>query len=298
MALDPHQYEYRSRTFGNGTDVLVERFPEGLRGGDYRMADRELPRGHGAIPGLHTAPARDVVLTLVSTIDKFHADTAALMDTMDDLAAVFAVSSDPGVDRKFRFNLPSWGERFLYARPAGHSTPDVRGNLLRFRGALTCADPRIYGPDEHVATIPIYTPTTGGGDYPGDYPKDLTASGTLERVVTNAGRGHANPTFSLAKAPGSIGQASSVTLTNRTTGDVLEVVTPIGPGQTLTWRGRAFVTATGEQVLTLDGASRYGDWQHPREPFRLAPGDNVIRMEVGGDTDGVKGWLTYRDTWM
>lgn len=59
----------------------------------------------------------------------------------------------------------------------------------------------------------------------------------------------------------------------------------------------ALVKGTAATIVSLDGATRYNDWQLPREEFGLTPGDNVLRFEVDGTSTDAKCSLSWFDTW-
>jgi hypothetical protein len=163
--------------------------------------------------------------------------------------------------------------------------------------ALTCADPRIYSAELHTELVPVFSPSGGGADYPVDGDKDFTSGTSAEVVVSNAGAADAWPTLRF-HGPRDGGTLTAVELTNRTTGTVLGIVTAVGAGQVLTVDMRALVTGNGDLVVGIDGSSRYGSWQQPRTPFALAPGDNVLRLEVTGTTQDAPCIVTWRDTWL
>jgi hypothetical protein len=63
----------------------------------------------------------------------------------------------------------------------------------------------------------------------------------------------------------------------------------------------AYVRAIPDNLIVYIGtSSRFGDWAHPREPFRLSPGFNELKFEVLGTspTTDAAASVSWRDTFI
>ena len=129
-----------------------------------------------------------------------------------------------------------------------------------------------------------------------DWEVDFTGAGTgSDVVVNNAGNANAYP---IVKFFGPIaGTCLGILLQNLTTDVDLSIGSTITTGQVLTADMDSRIRGMGTRVIDLSGASRYGDWDLPRDTFYLQPGDNVIRFSLlGGTSTDVTASLTWRDT--
>lgn len=287
MTLSDGQYSYGGLVFGLGTSYEVT-LAEGLEGVVVRSGDRPLPRGHGNVPGAHYADARQPVLSMAVV------GTTAQMDALvQDLADTFAPQVAP---LPLVWKRPSIPERVVYARPLQFAPPRAAG-VRRPKVALTCADPRIYSADVHTMTVPLYTASGGGLEFPFDYPLDFSAGVSVDATANNAGAADTYPLIRFY-GPTDGGTLTGVTLTNLTTGESITITTPVTAGQILTFDGRAFITGSGDLVVGLDGSSRYGSWAQPRTPFRLPPGDSLLRFTTAGTSTAVVCVLSYQDAWL
>lgn len=290
MTLLDGQYQYGSLLLGVGSPYGIRRI-EGLEDLNVRSSDRTLPRNHGSVPGPHYASAKDVIVELVV---KNSGDPETLAERLADLRAAFKIQATP---KLLKWKRPGRVERQINVAPIQVQHVDEYAFVDRVafpRIALTAADPRIYSTELHQATLSVYDPTGPGLDYPIDYPAEFPAPATGV-LIHNSGSADAYP---LVRFYGpSSGTTDEVLLRNVTTGQVQEVVTPIAPGQVLTVDNEAHVTGSGEQVVGLDGSTRYGSWSQPRTPLRLPPGDSLLRYEVVGETTTLC-VVTWRDTWI
>jgi hypothetical protein len=63
------------------------------------------------------------------------------------------------------------------------------------------------------------------------------------------------------------------------------------------------ITGAPRSPITLDGQSKYGSWQLPRDPFRIDPdpsgqgGFNNLYLRTTPAGAPVTATLEYRDTW-
>lgn len=295
MTVDDHQYAYRGVVFGGGTAYdLVE--VEGLEGFETRVGDRDLPRGHGAIPGRHYASARLVRFVLRLFDPSTGNDEAVVEQLRADLHRAFRIRSE-AVDDELVFQRPGQPERMVRCRPISvPATLNKPGRWVReLQVAFRAADPRIYSAAVHQAVVPLYTPG-GGADWPADITKDTTAGTAVEAVATNAGDADAYPLIRFYGP--AAGTVTAVKLTNRTTGQALEIVTPVAAGQILQADMDAAATSVDRQIIGIDGSTRYAAWALPRTPFALVPGDNVLRFEITGTSTTVRCLVDWRDTWL
>lgn len=286
--MDGHTYTYRGLTFGEGADILVTRV-DGLGGFEARSGDREIPRGHGSTPGKHFAASRQVMFRL-----HVNGDPTSVEEMLAELQTAFLVSEDD--QHELRFARPGRPERMIRCRPIVLPRVDTPPAFFASPSvALIAADPRIYSVARRQLDVPLFS-AGGAIDYPVEYPKDYTSGVYLDAVARNAGNADAYP---LVRFYGpSTGTLTRVVLRNLTTGAVLDIDTDILTGQILTFDGEALVTVNGNQVVGLDGASRYGDWQQPREPFALPPGESLLRFEITGTGTTARCLLTWHDTWI
>lgn len=286
--MDDHRYSYRGFEFGEGTDVLVSEV-DGLSGYESRAGDTDLPRNHGGVAAPQYVVPKQIMLRFWIDTD-VEASMAALRD-------VFAVRGD-GESADLVFARPGMPERLIRCRPeaiARTETPE-NAQLAQPAVVLKAHDPRFYAAVEQSVSVPLYTPGGGAINYPVNYPKNFAAGIAAQAVATNDGSADAYP---LVRFFGpTVGTVTGVLLQNLTTGEDLEISATITSGQVLYFDGTAFVTANGEQVVHLDGASRYGDWEQPRVPFRLQPGDNVLRFTLTGTSTDADCVVTWRSTWL
>jgi hypothetical protein len=290
MTLLDGQYQFNGLTLGVGTHYGIRRI-EGLEDVSARTNDKELPRGHGSVPGPHYVAAKDPVVDLVI---RANGNPVALAERLDRLRRAFDITD--GTPRPLAWKRPGHPVRRVLVSPVlvQHAEEFETVDRVAFpRIALTAADPRIYSEEAHTLTISTFDPAGSGDDYHGEYPKDFPDTVGGEGVAFNAGSSNAYPLLRFYGP--NAGTITTVTLRNLTTGQSLNVVTDIGPGQILTVDNLAHVTGAGTQVVGLNGVNRYGDWQQPRVPFVLPPGDSIVRYEADATTDCV---LLWRDTWM
>ena len=293
MTLLDGQYRFGGLTIGEGTAYGI-RSITGLEDLEVRSGDRELPRGHGSIPGPHFASAKDIVVDLVVRSDGTPSTLASRLATF---RAAYAVNDSPSA---LTWKRPGMPERQVDVTVIGRQHAESFETVDRVafpKVALTAADPRIYSTVEHSTALDPYDPGGGAIEYVLDYDVDWPAGIAGDGVANNAGSHNAYPVLKFY-GPTDAGTLTSVTLRNMTTGQLLTVTTPITTGQILTVDNLAHITGSGGQVVGLDGASRYGDWEQPREPFVLTPGDNLLRYEIEGTTTATECALLWRDTWL
>jgi len=285
MAAD-FTMQYDGLLFGAGTDIGIEQI-SGFEDFDTAQGDSAIPRGWGDVPGLHRVNSREVMLQLTAAND---AAMQLILDT-------FKPTDTPTA---LYLTEPTFGERFVYARPVGRAF--VRNPIHKFKKMVAVrfklADPRLYG-EEQNGIIPMYDSGGGGGvEYDIDYGIDFVGGATGDTIVTNDGNADAYPTLAIY-APTS-GTTATATLTNLDTGDTVDFTfsTDLNPGDIFTADMRRIVVVDPGDTpyIRLSGTNRYGDWDLPREPFAIPPGSSTLRFEIGGSgTDAVIS-VTFRDT--
>lgn len=296
MTLSDLQFEFRGLVFGAGTDFHINR-AEGFEGYEARTSDSDQPRGDGGIRGLDYVAPRTVAfeLALIETTSAGGADYEAAWASV---RAAFAPTRES--DHDLTFKRPGGVERLIRCRPISLVRVEEFGryNIVGFPPVvLRAVDPRIYSATEHTGNASVYAASQGGAEFPvAEFPVDFTGGTQNELVAENAGTADAYP---LVRFYGPVtGTCTGVKLTNTTNGDVLDIGATVTAGQILTADMEAAVTGANRLVISLGGASRYGDWELPRAAFRLSPGSNTLRFQVTGTSTDVVCNLAWRDTWM
>ena len=300
MALSDYTFSFRDLTFGaDGVDANDHGIGvaelNGIDDISVLSGDVRLPRDHGNIPGLHTVNAREVTMKLMVTGVK---RSQALADSMSEAFAAFQPTDD---FYPFNFKEPGMPERRINLRVIGrartrnpHTTHGMESVLVRF----TASDPRIYSETEHSTGVPIYDPSGSGIDYPEvEYAKDWPAL-SADAVINNAGDANSYPLLRFyGPAAGTI---TAVQITNTTTGQITILDSTLLINQILAADMGRIVTASPEDdpYIAIGATSRWGDWNLPRDPFYLAPGDNLLRYEVTGTTTDALLVVTHRDCWL
>lgn len=295
MPLDDLQFGYRGLTFGQGTDIYVNR-AEGFEGFEVRSSDSDLPRGDGSLRGLDYVAARTIAFEL-AVIEILGGDTT-YEEYWTQLRETFRPTRDG--DYELTFKRPGMPERMVRCRPVQLVRREDYGrfNTVGFPPVvLRAVDPRIYSAESRTGNVLVYAASQGGFDLPTEVNGlDFPGGSQTEFVAENTGTADAYPLIRFYGP--TTGTVTGVQLTNSTTGDVLEVAADIVTGQVLTVDMEAAATGANRLIVSLDGTSRYGDWQLPRSAFALAPGSNTIRFEVIGTSTDALCNLAWRDTWM
>lgn len=287
--IGPFNYQYRLNGWtglliGAGTNYPVESV-DGLEGWHVRHADADQPRDDGAIRGLDLQSARELMFRVSASSDGAARDVvearlSALYDALVPLR-------DEDVELVFR--QPGRPLRSIYYRPS-----DLNRELTLISAlsgiqpfALRAADPRVYSAVVRTLTIPVS-------------PDETEVVTTVAAI--NSGNARAYPTISIT-GPTSGVDVSRVSLFNATANVAFDVITTLQRGGEIIGDMRARVTGGRTSVVTLNGASKYGAWQMPREPFYIAPnpeaegGTNVLYMRTVPAGAPVTCRIEYRDTW-
>ena len=118
----------------------------------------------------------------------------------------------------------------------------------------------------------------------------------------NAGNARAYPSIRI-DGPTSGEPVSRIELVNATADVTFDVATTLPSRSVLVGDMEARVTAAPRSVITLDGQSKYGSWQFPRDAFFLAPdpqaqgGVNALYLRTTPGGAPVTCSLTWSDTW-
>jgi hypothetical protein len=297
MALTPLQRQYRGLVMGPGTEYeIIEE--TGLETLTVRSGTRPAPRAAGSIPGLHVADSKLVALTVeIATGD---AATAEVLDAA--LRAVMVVSESDQFE--YKFLLASGVESFVWARvidrPRKRDMASEQFGFYTRSIGFEVADPRIYSVEQHSENVPLLAADFPGFDLPDDLPFNMVAGTQSEAILINAGDQDAYPLCQFQFQSGGSDDWEGLVLTNETNGSVLDIDSTLTAGQILTADMDAYVRAVPDNLIVyIGGSSRFGDWQHPRDPFYLSPGSNVITFEVeaaGTPTTDAACLLSWRDT--
>lgn len=296
MTLGELQYSYRGLTFGEGCEVMVQS-ADGFEGFEVRDSDSDQPRGDGGIRGLDYSASRlvGITLTLAELEDRDGSIYEALWSSV---RSTFAPSRS--VDYPLAFKRPGQPERMIRCRPVSLTRSEEYLKFNRVGQAplvLRAADPRIYSTTVHEGVVPLYTgPSAAGTDLSIELPADFAPGARSEFVATNDGNADAYPVIQFY-GPTS-GTVAAVALENTTTGQVLSIDTAVAAGSILQADMDAAATAANRQLITLDGAGRYGDWRLPRVPFAIGPGSNTLKFTVTGTSTNAICRLQWRDTWL
>ena len=295
MTLSDYEFKYNGLTIGPDHPVgLIE--VEGLTDLTVNLGDVSIPRGSGDVPGLAVAQSKSVTLHLKVSGEARSAQLAADFDSVRD---AFAITQDP---KPLTWKEPGFDERLVYCRPVGvfvPRNPTLTKSHRPVTVRLKAADPRVYSSEEYSDTASVYNPSGGGTDYSKDGNIDYVGDETAgEIVATNKGTTDAYPVVRFY-GPSS-GTMTGAKIQNITTGAEADFDFASGLLSTdiFTADFRRLVTVDPGELpyIRLNSSNRYGEWQLPRIPFAIAPGDNVLRFEVDGTTTDSQAVITWRDT--
>lgn len=285
--IGPTNYQYRlggptGLLIGSGTKFHVEG-TSGLGGWQIRSSDDDLPRGDGALRGIDLQAARELTFSMNVGRGRYEAEL-----NMSDLYRALVPQREEDWELLMRF--PSLPLQMMRVRPADVMR-DRNSSQLMFAAqqfALRAADPRIYS----------YIPTRVEiQNTPATTPDD-----PLHTHVVNIGNSAAYPVITI-EGPTFGPPVTAIQLVNDTALVNFEARLVLQAGSTLVADMDARVTGAPRSPVTLDGQSKYGAWQLPREPFRIDPdptgfgGYNSLYLRTEPAGAPVRCWLTYRDTW-
>jgi hypothetical protein len=277
---------------GRGTDFGI-RGIRGLFDLDINSGAVPIPRGDGDIPGEDFIQAKNIELELAVEGPK---QSVTLADRIKEVRLAFKRAEEPA---PLYFRAPGSTEQFIRVRPIGRAIQeDVQSEhgLKPITLRLRASDPRLYSTTSKTRNMGLYQIDTGGTDAPLNFPLNFeVASTTTTEVLHNAGDAKSYPVLRFY-GPTDGGTVTGVKIINETTGQEFESTADILSGQVLKADMLAYVRADGKQVIGVDGASRYGDWVLPREPFYLQPGDNILKYQITGTSSESVANVTWFDT--
>lgn len=285
--IGPFVYQYRlggwsGLLIGDGTPYTVETH-EGLEGWTMRTSDDELPRGDGALRGVDLMTARQILFEIKLGSDERGAlnQQTDVEDQLDDLYRALIPQRDQ--DWELIWRHPGRPLRMIRVRPTDmmRELDWVQTVAQKQKFVLIASDPRHYSAFSRTATI-----------------RNTPASGVVTPVnVINEGNGNAYPRIRIS-GPTTTPPITRVELINADYDCAFVVAASVNPNSTLIGDMEARATGAARSVVTVDGQSKYGAWQHPRSTWYLGPGQNNVHLlTTPAGAPGVTVTLDYRDTW-
>ncbi|MFC5996958.1 hypothetical protein ACFQE5_22360 [Pseudonocardia hispaniensis] len=284
--ISPFNYQFRlggwtGLLIGAGTPYTVESH-DGLYGYQVRSSDEDQPREAGSLRGIDLQSARQVLLK----VHVYDGDRDEVERRLDELYRALVPRRD--TDQELIWRHPAQSPRMLRYRPIELPREvDALGTILaRQPVMLRCADPRHYSAVPHTVEIPV---TPGTGD-------------PVMTQVVNLGNIAAYPVITI-EGPTSGPPVSRIELVNVSALVTFDVQVTLPSGSVLVGDMDARVTGAPRSIVTLDGQSKYGSWQLPRDPFHINPdpsghgGYNLIYLRTTPAGAPVRCTLSYRDTW-
>lgn len=272
-----HQYligGWNGLLIGAGTPWRVESV-EGLEGWDVRTSDDELPRGDGALRGVDLQAARQILFRC-----NFGNGDPRLTE---ELGGILFRALVPQRDQDFDliWRHPGLPLQLMRVRPTNLIKESNAERVLLGKQAFSLrgADPRHYGASEKQVTLPV---TPAGSD-------------VLVISVVNLGNGPAYPLIRVS-GPTEGEPVSRVEVANTTNDQTFAVAAILPRGATLRGDMEARATGAPRSVVTIDGQTKYGAWQNPRQTFQLNPGANLVTLRTVPAGAPVRAELVYRDT--
>lgn len=284
--IGPFNYQYRlggwtGLLIGSGTNFHVQG-TDGLGGWQVRSSDEDRPRGDGALRGIDLSAARQVIFNV--NVGRGRDEVERNMD-----ALYRALVPQRDTDWELIWRHPTGPLRMMRVRPVD-LTRQRNNKQITFANqsfALRAADPRHYAAVPTKVNIPV------------------TPAGAVEPQrtrVTNIGNSPAFPIVTI-QGPAFGEPVSRIQLVNETALVTLELELTLQRGGVLVADMDARITGVPRSIITLDGQTKYGSWQLPRDPFRIDPdptgfgGYNEIYLRTEPAGYPVTCTLEYRDTW-
>jgi hypothetical protein len=285
--IGPFAYQYRlggwdGLLIGSGTNFHVEG-TEGLGGWTIRTSDEDRPRADGAYRGIDLSDARNVIFRM--NVGKGRLEVERNMSTL-----YRALIPQRDTDWELIWRHPIEGLKMMRVRP-GDLIRQRNNRQLVFseqRFLLRAADPRHYSAVAIRKEIQVSPP----GDID-DF---------IRTQLFNLGNSPAYPVITFT-GPEFGDPVSRIQLVNESALVALELELTLQKGSTLVCDMDARVTGVPRSIITLDGQSKYGAWQLPREPFRIDPdptgfgGYNEVYLRTIPEGAPIKCAIEYRDTW-
>jgi len=233
--------------------------------------DRDNPRTHGMIPGVHAATFRLIRASL--EVRGVHGSTAHQQDIQALLSAMSpdAHQTADETDDQFTFKFPGESERFMFARPVRRSRPrrvSSEFGLAPIRFELKVYDPRQYSTYE-----------------------DNSGSQTSAFTVVNGGDAQAFPIIEFG-----VDTLGGMFLTNDTNGSIFSTAGMTASSNDYIADMGRWNRGRGDLLIVYKGSvNHYNKWQIPRNPFYLNPGTNELQLTISSDAEVT---IRSRDTWM
>jgi hypothetical protein len=254
---------------------------DGLYGYGVRISDDDQPRGEGSLRGIDLQSARQVLFQ-VSVDGTRH----QIEQRLDSLYRALVPRRD--TDWELVWRQPGQPARLLRCRPIElpREVDQVRSLLAQQPVALRAADPRHYSAVPRRVEVPV---TPAGSD-------------PVSVQVFNDGNIPAYPYITII-GPTTGPAVTRVELVNETGLVTFDVALTLPARSALVGDMEARITGAPRSVVTLDGQSKYGSWQLPRQPFRIDPdpsgqgGFNLVYLRTEPAGAPVKCTLSYRDCW-
>lgn len=284
--IGPSNYQYRlgGRTgllIGSGTQFNVEG-TEGLGGWSVRTSDEDRPRGDGAHRGIDLESARQILFKL--NVGRGRLEVERNMD-----ALLRALVPQIDTDWELIWRHPTGPLKMMRVRPieALRNRDNRQLTIMSQTFALRAADPRHYNAIPTTVTIPV-TPAN--------------AVDPQKTRVFNLGNSAAYPIITF-KGPSFGVDVRRIQLVNETALVNFEAELTLSRGSILVADMDARITGAPRSIITLDGQTKYGAWQLPRQPFRIDPdptgfgGYNELYLRTEPAGAPVVCTIEYRDTW-
>lgn len=283
--ISPSNYQYRlggwgGLLIGSTTQYHVEG-TEGLYGYQVRSSDDELPRGDGSLRGIDLESEREILFKM--NVGRGRQDVELNMDTL-----MRQLVPQREEDWELIWRHPTQPVKMMRVRPID-TLRDRDKSKLFYAGqnfALKAVDPRHYAAIPTSVKIPV---SQGLGD-------------PLITKVSNIGSVPAYPIITI-NGPTTSTPVTRIQLVNATSLVIFEAALILQRGSVLVADMEAYNTGAPRSIVTLDGQSKYGSWQLPREPFRIDPdpkgfgayNEIYLRTEPAGAL--VSCTIQFRDTW-
>jgi hypothetical protein len=256
LNLKDYEYSYRSLNFGADTEYPLSK-ESGILSCEVRSGDRDNPRGHGSVPGIHMA-ARKYIELEIEVVGRY--GYPQYVNHVEFVCRVFNPEQYKKADEiydKLFFKYPGFPESFVLARPIKRTiirTPRTEMGVLPIAIQMLQYDPRRYV---------------------NDYVDSGWVTGTI--TVENDSPITVYPFLELRTSATSAGVAK---ITNNTTGDVFEVA-GAGNNQVVYARMDILERSVFGMIVYSGSVDLYSKWVAPRLPFTLLPGTNSITLNSG-----------------
>jgi hypothetical protein len=250
--------------------------PEGRFMPPISLVEESVPFQHGGRLRQVNIQTREIDLPLeISGID--------YMEVRNKLRELLKAFNPLNGDGKLKCIAPNGTQRELSCRYSGGMEISESGmTWQRFVLVLKAFDPFWYDSSTHVETFKTGQPATF---FP-IFPLRLTSSTVFaDTSVNNEGDVETWPEWIIA------GPGENIRLRNLTTGEVLNVFTSLGVGETIT-----IDTRPGKKTVKKnDGTDLFSTLSEASSLWSLQEGNNSIRIEMSNATSDSSVQLSYRN---